>query len=336
MAYAMYDLAAAMRCESEGGWPAIHFLTPFFVYATVQNIYVAALTPGLYEIFEALLRVAVTEGWLGERWCPTRFQTPAGALVYDWLLQGLWGVMAGVLFVRVTGLPRIVPIYGHWRLVDPAHAAHGADDGWWWAAASSRWRRRNAATADSSADVPPFPFDDPSPQTYTFPRGFNPMTWNGVPDDLRNMWPLSVCFRSTPPDVAMQVVLDKSVLSCSFAVGSRNERLLAAATYSLASMAIMLEGEARGAGAVAVFLGHSLVLGYLLDTTPWPTDRFTGRGAPVSRGATLAAWLLVEAVVLAAGTLPASHDVAQHAIGVQACVSGVLLFAAVALTVVGR
>ena len=327
--YAMYDLAAALRCETSGGWAAVHFLSPMFVYATVQNVYVAALTPGLFEVFEAVLRAAAwwwgAEGVRAAASAGLRFQTPAGALLCDWMLQGLWGVVAGVLLVRVTGIPRVVPIYGHWRTEEAQDGGGGGGGG-------GGGRSRGGGEGEGRVGGA-----RTHQVRHTFPHAFNPLTWNGVPDDLRNAWPLRLVMPSSPPDCPLvAVVHDRKVGPCSMVVGSRNERVLATSCYSATSLAVALESLGTGAGVTAMLLAHVAVIAYVLETTPWPARRVTGSGPPLPRGVVLALWLAAEALLVAAAVLPPRRE-AWWWIGVtQAAIILALLLASVVLSALGR
>lgn len=95
-------------CEGTYGWSSIHIISPLTLTLFFQNIWIALIIPGLFEIFEAL--VAAT---LGLDILTTCFdaETVAGSVIGDWLINGFMGVFLGFAIIAITKVPPLLPRY---------------------------------------------------------------------------------------------------------------------------------------------------------------------------------------------------------------------------------
>lgn len=291
--YPPFSLVHAMVCEAHDGWPAGHFLLPMAVYIFTQNLWLALLLPGLTEVAEALF-IAVARDWFGSTRV-TEAESAAGMLIFDWLMQGMWGVLVGTLLVRWLGIPRLIPLYGRVRVGDqratPAPAPKGRV-----ALVGAGAGAREGAGAEEEA-LPPVAFD--------------PDEWTGVPRYCADVAARAACCccwlrfrpRRAPPPVSCATLAAR---------GGFWERSAMLGLWALAYLVMFLERVARGLGMSLTWLAHCGLLAWVLATSgefarlraraadegrPPPPPGVTLRARVASKTTVAAAWLAVEALV---------------------------------------
>lgn len=107
--YDPYSLRGAIRCESYGLWPSSHFLNPFVLYVFTQNFLLSLLVDAIWEVVEVIARGMNNNNAIGS------YESQAGSMEYDFMLQGWWGIATAAVFVKVFAVPRLLPIYGVWK-----------------------------------------------------------------------------------------------------------------------------------------------------------------------------------------------------------------------------
>lgn len=138
--YPLFSTAAAFACESSGGWPVSHFVLPMFATLATRRPLLVFLVTGLWEVAELLLRSgSEADGFQspsGEAEGLSSYESPAGSLVYDWVVQGGWGVLVGWLAGRAFGVARAVAPVPCWsparRSKVAAEAGSRGTSGWGW------------------------------------------------------------------------------------------------------------------------------------------------------------------------------------------------------------
>jgi hypothetical protein len=98
--YPPYSLVAALICESGQTWGFSHFINPFHLMITTQNGLFTWFLASLTEVLEVLIRWWTLgpdgKGDYGKGLAD--YESPAGSLLYDELIQCGWGIVAGTLW----------------------------------------------------------------------------------------------------------------------------------------------------------------------------------------------------------------------------------------------
>ena len=340
--YPLFDLVAAFVCESKNGWPMIHFLAPFAAYVFSQHLWLSLLGFWVWETVEILLRASKESSVGGGGPTDLGYESPAGALVYD-CVQGTWGVLVAVLFVRASRVPCLLPSFGSWHLrrapmpgSDAAMRAQmrrmaslqrfvGTSEGGNGGARGGEMRRPSSSAHARSQEVE---------------LADSRITSNGVQVSTRNKFPFALAFRTGGLPRAAVYEAHHTVFAGSY-VG----RALVGLAWWASSLTLVAADKSGLNLLVALFIMWVLHVGiiiYVLATTPWNAvgtqsavrevgaqerDRAWVPVLPWSRVAVVVSFAALEGALFLAAGVPRQENVHKCLFGVQglATLAGVCL-----------
>ena len=325
-AYPLFSARAAMACESDEGWPVSQFILPLGLYLLTQRAYTIVLFTGLWEILEVFLR-----DWFLDPDPPyaasfflAGYESPAGSLVYDWLAQGVWAVVMGALFVRCTGLPRVLPLYGD-LVARPSSATGGGAasssigvSGGRKLAAGARRAVSRPATGAAGVGAESFP---PSTQD------FDAWSFNDIRGKVRRRLPWRVCcYPRRPAFYARLAEKDRPAAARGWAI---------TILWALASWWL---GLGLAWGMPLLWLTSTALFAAALYTLPEPYAYAAWResDAPTPRWAVLTMYSVFSGLLCLAGSVPPPRTRYICLLCTQAIATLPLLIWALVLTFRGR
>jgi hypothetical protein len=93
-----------LACEGYHGWPAVHEMFPFVLMLFLNDIPLAWVLSGIVEILEIIgPSLFGIQGVFFTN--PSNYETHAGSILGDWLINDLSGILCAALLMRLLGVP---------------------------------------------------------------------------------------------------------------------------------------------------------------------------------------------------------------------------------------